>query len=61
MDIRIIHYKDGVYDVYDRTRDKWLFSSNSADNVFAWLSEKKNVCIEFIDELLNGGKNNGRL
>lgn len=60
MDIRIIHYKDGVYDVYDRTRDKWLFSANSADNVFAWLSEKKYVCIEFLDELLDGGEDNGK-
>jgi hypothetical protein len=50
MVIRIIHRKDGVYDVYDRTSGKWLFSRTSADNVFSWLSWQQFVLIDFVDE-----------
>ena len=33
MILRIIHSKDGIYDVYDKISAKWLFSRANADNV----------------------------
>lgn len=50
MAVRIIHRKDGMYDVYGRVSGKWLLSENSADNIFSWLSGKPCVFIDFIDE-----------
>ena len=58
MAIRIIHRKDGMYDVYERSTGKWLFSRYSADNVFSWLAEIKYVWIDFVDEQ-NEGADNG--
>ena len=52
MELRIIHCKDGMYDVYDKTYGKWLFSRMSADTVFSQLSKYGLVQIEFIDEEL---------
>lgn len=54
MNIRIIHRKDGVYDIYDRVTGKWIMSRNSADNVFSWLSCKPHVTIDFVDEMYGG-------
>ena len=54
MVIRIIHRKDGIYEIYDRTNRKWLFSRTSADNVFSWLSWQDFVLIDFIDEEVLG-------
>ena len=48
--IKIIRREDGVYDVYDKTSDKWLFSYSNADNVFSRLVEYGLIQIEFIDE-----------
>ena len=48
--LRIIHCKDGVYDVYDKTSDKWLFSRANADNVLAQLAKYGSIQIEFIEE-----------
>lgn len=52
--IRIIHRKDGMYDVYDRATGRWLASYLSPDNVFEWLSMKKLVYIDFVDEAWEG-------
>lgn len=52
MDIRIIHYEDGAYDVYDRTKDEFLFSTNLADDLFVWLSDMGDVRIQFVDLLI---------
>lgn len=51
--LKIIHCKDGVYDVYDKTSDKWLFSHSSADNVFSRLVKYGPIQVEFIDETSN--------
>lgn len=48
--IKIIRREDGVYDVYNKTSDKWLFSYLNADNVFFRLVEYGPIQIEFIDE-----------
>lgn len=53
--LRIIHCKDGVYDVYDKTSDKWLFSRANADNVLAQLAKYGSIQIEFIDESYTRG------
>ena len=51
--LRIIHRKDGMYDVYDKTSDKWLFSYLSADNVFSQLAKYgQSVQIKFVDEFI---------
>ncbi len=50
MMLRIIHCKDDMYDVYDKTSDKWLFSYLSADNVFSQLAKYGPIQIEFVDE-----------
>lgn len=54
--IRIIHRKNGMYDVYDVASGKWIMSRNSADNIFAWLSKQRAVNIDFIDEMSYKGK-----
>ena len=51
--LRIIHCKDGVYDVYDRTSKEWLFSYLSADNVFSQLAKYRLINVEFVDENFN--------
>lgn len=53
MILRIVHSKDGVYDVYDKISDKWLFSHSSADNVFSRLAKYGPIQVEFIDEVFN--------
>ena len=53
MILRIVHSKDGVYDVYDRTSGKWLFSKMSADNVLLQLAKYGLIQVEFIDEIFN--------
>lgn len=50
MLIRIYYCKDGVYDVYDETSCRWLFSCLSADNVFSRLAKYGQIQIEFIDK-----------
>lgn len=57
MILRIIHSKDGIYDVYDKISDKWLFSRANADNVLSQLARYGSIQIEFIDESSNQ-KNN---
>lgn len=52
MDIRIVHHSDGVYDVYDRTKDEFLFSTKLADDLFVWLSDMGYVRIQFVDMLI---------
>ena len=54
MNVRIIHRENGMYDVYDRATGKWLFSRNSPDNIFTWLSCKSYVTIDFVDEMYGG-------
>ena len=54
MNVRIIHRKDGVYDIYDRVTGKWIMSRHSADNVFSWLSCEPHITIDFIDEMYGG-------
>lgn len=53
MILRIIHSKDGIYDVYDKISDKWLFSRANADNVLLQLARYDSIQIEFIDEISN--------
>lgn len=53
MILRIIHCKDGVYDVYDKISEQWLFSHVNADNVFSRLVRYGLIQIEFIDESFN--------
>ena len=53
MILRIIHSKDGIYDVYDKISDKWLFSRANADNVLLQLARYGSIQIEFIDESSN--------
>lgn len=50
MTVRIIHRRDGMYDVYDRATGKWIISRRSPDNILSWLSEKTIVNIDFVDE-----------
>lgn len=50
MTVRIIHRRDGMYDVYDRATGKWIISRRSSDNILSWLSEKTIVNIDFVDE-----------
>ena len=50
MAVRIIHRRDGMYDVYDRATGKWIISYHSPDNILSWLSEKTIVNIDFVDE-----------
>lgn len=53
MILRIVHSKDGVYDVYDRTSGKWLFSKMSADNILLQLAKYGPIQVELIDETFN--------
>lgn len=53
MILRILHCKDGVYDVYDKTSDKWLFSRANADNVLSQLAKYGPIQVEFNDETFN--------
>ena len=53
MILRIIHSKDGIYDVYDKKSAKWLFSRANADNVLLQLARYDSIQIEFIDESSN--------
>ena len=53
MTVRIIHRRDGMYDVYDRATGKWIISRHSPDNILSWLSEKTIVNIDFVDESLS--------
>lgn len=53
MTVRIIHRRDGMYDVYDRSTGKWIISRRSPDNILSWLSEKTIVNIDFVDESLS--------
>lgn len=47
--VKIIHAKDGVYDVY--VNGKWVLTRGSADNVFSYLSEELHTfTLEFEDE-----------
>ena len=55
MILRIIHSKDGIYDVYDKISDKWLFSRANADNVLLQLARYGSIQIEFIDKSGNSG------
>lgn len=50
MAVRIIHRKNGIYDVYDRATGQWTMSRNSPDNIFAWLSDQRLVYMDFVDE-----------
>lgn len=51
MVIKIIYRKDRIYDVYDKSTGKWLFSRGAANNVFSELSKMRpSVVIEFEDE-----------
>ena len=49
--LRIIHRKDGMYDVYNGIFGQWLFSYGSADNVFSKLANYGPIQIEFVDEV----------
>lgn len=53
MILRIIHSKDGIYDVYDKISAKWLFSRANADNVLLQLARYGSIQIEFIDKSNN--------
>lgn len=52
MTVRVIHRKNGMYDVYDKTNGNWLFSRNSPDNVFVELSKYPCFRLFFVDETL---------
>lgn len=52
METRIILRRDGVYDVYEQASGKWMFSTSSADNVFARLSKMKGIISDFTDETI---------
>lgn len=50
--LRIIHRRDGMYDVYNGMFGQWLFSYGSADNVFSQLAKYERLMqIKFIDEM----------
>ena len=49
--LRIIHRRDGVYDVYNGMFGQWLYSYESADNVFSKLADYGPMQIEFVDEV----------
>lgn len=49
--LRIIHRRDGMYDVYNGIFGQWLFSYGSADNVFSKLANYGPMQIEFVDEM----------
>lgn len=51
--LRIIRCKDGVYNVYDKISDKWLFSRANADNVLSQLAKYGPIQVEFNDETSN--------
>ena len=53
MILRIIHSKDGIYDVYDKISAKWLFSRANADNVLSQLAKYGLIQVEFNDETSN--------
>lgn len=53
MILRIVHSKDGVYDVYDKISEQWLFSHVNADNVLLQLAKYGLIQVEFIDEIFN--------
>lgn len=57
MSVRIIHRKNGMYDVYDRASGRWLLSRHSADNIFSWLSHQPCVRIDFVDDGIDGDDN----
>lgn len=49
--VLIVHSQDGVYDVF--VNDEWKISRNSADNIFAYLSNNfKNFNLTFIDKTI---------
>lgn len=50
MTIRIIHRKNGMYDVYDKEYNQWLFSRVHPDSVFDKLAKYGAVNVEFVDE-----------
>lgn len=49
--LRIIHRRDGVYDVYNGMFGQWLYSYESADKVFLKLANYGPMQIEFVDEV----------
>ena len=53
MTLKIIHSQDGMYDIYDKISDKWLFSYLNADNIFSRLAKYGPIHVEFIDENFN--------
>lgn len=53
MTLRIIHSKDGMYDIYDKESGKWLFSRMCSDNVFEKLAKYDTVKVEFVDEVFD--------
>ena len=50
--LRIIHRRDGMYDVYNGMFGQWLCSYESADKVFLKLANYGPMQIEFADERL---------
>lgn len=55
--IKIFKKKDMVYDVWDQTENKWLFSDVAPDNVFSRLSTLDfPFTIIFVDETIPNQK-----
>lgn len=50
MAVRIIKRTSGIYDVYNCSSGKWIFSRTHPDNVFLELSKLRYIIREFIDE-----------
>lgn len=48
--IKIVHRRNGLYDIYDKNTGEWLFTRNSADNIFIELSKRHYIKIEFEEE-----------
>lgn len=49
INIKIVHAKDGTYDVY--SNGKWVLSRSHPDNVFSFLERlEESVTITFKDE-----------
>ena len=48
--LRIIHRRDGMYDVYNGMFGQWLCSFESADKMFSKLANYGPMQIEFVDE-----------
>ena len=51
--LRIIHRRDGMYDVYNGMFGQQLCSYGSADEVFLKLADYGPMQIEFVDGCLN--------